>query len=95
MLKFEWSEHQDRTNRAKHGISFVEAQSVFYDEQARQFYDHEHADDEDRFVMLGMSVGLRILVVVHTFRRNADVIRNISARKATRNERKYHTGGAR
>jgi uncharacterized DUF497 family protein len=95
MLKFEWSEHKEQSNRAKHGISFGEAQSVFHDEQAIQFHDHEHAQEEDRFVMLGMSAGLRILVVVHTVRSNGDVVRIVSARKATRNELKSYPAGAR
>ena len=92
MIRFEWSPAKSRANVRKHGISFEEAQSVFYDEYARQFFDDEHADDEDRFIMLGMSDRARMLVVCHCERESAEVIRIISARKATRRERKSYEG---
>lgn len=92
MIRFEWSPAKSRANVRKHGISFEEAQSVFYDEYARQFFDGEHADDEDRFIMLGMSDRARVLVVCHCERQSAEVIRIISARKATRRECKFYEG---
>ena len=95
MIEFEWSQAKSRTNHRKHGVSFEEAQSVFYDEYARQFFDDEHSDDEDQFIMLGMSIGARIPVVCHCERARANVIRIISARKATAKERKYYEGPSR
>jgi uncharacterized protein len=85
-LSFEWDERKNRANRKKHGVSFEEAQTVFLDEHALRFYDPDHSDDEDRFIMLGMSYKLRTLVVCHCFRSKEAVIRIVSARKATRNE---------
>ena len=92
MLRFEWDPWKDRANQRKHGVSFVEAQSVFFDENAIQFYDHDHSDAEDRFVMLGLSLQHRLLVVCHCERKSGEVIRIISARKATDSERKYYRG---
>jgi len=85
-IRFEWDERKDRENKRKHGVSFEEAQSVFLDEHALRFYDPDHSADEDRFLMLGMSYQLRVLVVCHCFRADDDVIRIISARKANRTE---------
>jgi len=81
-----------RANLEKHGISFEEAKSVFFDEYARQFFDEEHSSSEERFIMLGLSNVLRVLVVCHCERSGGDVIRIISARKATANERKHYEG---
>ena len=92
MIKFEWDPAKAKANERKHGVSFEEAQSVFYDEFARQFYDPESAEAEDRFLLLGMSNRARILLVCHCERSGGDVIRIISARKATRNERKHYEG---
>jgi uncharacterized DUF497 family protein len=86
-LRFEWDPRKDRSNRKKHGISFAEAQTVFLDEQALLIDDPEHSEDEDRFVLMGLSLGLRVLVVCHCYRKGGDVIRLISARKADRSER--------
>jgi len=86
-LRFEWDTRKDRSNRKKHGISFAEAQTVFLDEQALLIDDPEHSEDEDRFVLMGMSLSLRVLVVCHCYRKQGDVIRLISARKADRSER--------
>ncbi|MFH0771140.1 MAG: BrnT family toxin [Candidatus Omnitrophota bacterium] len=86
MIKFEWDEDKSRQNKKKHGVSFEEAQSVFYDERAIQYYDPDHSKDEDRFIMLGMSVKTRVLVVCHCYRKNDAMIRIISARKAEKNE---------
>lgn len=90
MIEFEWSTAKARANLKKHGVSFEEAQSVFYDEYARQFFDDGHSDKEKRFIMLGMSIESRVLVVCHCERADGDVIRIISARKATRKERSFY-----
>ena len=92
MIEFEWSSTKARSNLRKHGVSFEEAQSVFYDEYARQFFDEEHSDDEERFIMLGMSIRSRVLVVCHCERSSVNVIRIISARKATANEQSFYQG---
>lgn len=92
MIRFEWDAAKARVNERKHGVSFEEAQSVFYDDFARQFYDPESSEAEHRFLMLGMSNRARVLLVCHCERAEGDVIRIISARKATRNERKYYEG---
>ena len=92
MIKFEWDPRKDSANQRKHGVSFEEAQSVFFDENAVQFYDEHHSEQEDRFIMLGLSIHSRILVVCHCERESGNVIRIISARKATRSERKYYGG---
>ncbi|MBW1808053.1 MAG: BrnT family toxin [Deltaproteobacteria bacterium] len=85
-VRFEWDQAKSRKNKSKHGVSFEEAQTVFLDENAIRFFDPDHSDDEDRFLMLGTSFQLRVLVVCHCFRVNDDVIRIISARKANRKE---------
>lgn len=94
MITFEWNEAKSRANQKKHGISFEEAKSVFFDEYAVQFYDDEHSSEEDRFIMLGMSNLSRILVVCHCERAEGQVIRIISARKATKKESGYYPQGA-
>jgi hypothetical protein len=86
-VKFTWDEEKAKANVQKHGVSFEEALSVFADENARLKHDPEHSDEEDRFIILGFSSSLRVLVVCHVYRQNDQVIRIISARKATRNER--------
>jgi uncharacterized protein len=86
-LKFEWDVAKDRANRRKHGVAFVEACSVFSDERALLLDDPEHSPSEVRFILLGLSFTMRLLVVHHTLRAGGDVLRIISARKATRNER--------
>jgi uncharacterized DUF497 family protein len=90
MVRFQWDEAKNRANRRKHGVSFEEARSVFYDERARQFFDDEHSLEEDRFIMLGVSSMRRLLVVCHCERAGGEVIRIISARKATRRERAFY-----
>jgi len=92
MIEFEWSQPKARANLKKHGVSFEEAQSVFYDDYARQFLDDEHSEDEERFILLGRSNRSRLLIVCHCERAGGDVIRIISARKATAKERKYYEG---
>jgi len=85
-LRFKWDKRKENANIKKHGISFEEARTAFYDENAIQFSDPDHSDDEDRFILLGMSFKLRVLIVCHCFRESDTVIRIISARKADRNE---------
>ena len=84
---FVWDENKAEINIRKHGVSFPEAQSVFDDYNALQIYDPDHSEEEDRFILLGMSSALRVLVVCHCFRENDEQIRIISARKATKNEK--------
>ena len=86
MFRFDWDERKNRANRTKHGVWFEEAQSVFSDPQGRLFYDPEHSEAEDRFLLLGMSSAARILVVVHCYRDSDSLVRIISARKATTKE---------
>jgi uncharacterized protein len=85
-LRFEWDEKKNRENKRKHGVSFEEAQTVFLDENAIRYLDPDHSADEDRFLMLGMSFQLRVLVVCHCYRADDTVIRLISARKANQKE---------
>lgn len=89
-LRFEWDEKKSLSNAKKHGVSFEEAQTAFLDENAIEFHDPEHSRDEDRFIMLGMSFKDRILVVCHCYRKNEEVIRIISARKADKDEEKSY-----
>ena len=89
-LRFEWDETKNRHNIKKHGVSFEEAQTVFLDDSAIRFFDPEHSADEDRFLMLGISFQLRVLVVCHCYRERDRVIRIISARKATRQEATHY-----
>jgi uncharacterized protein len=86
-LHFTWDPAKARANLAKHGISFLEAETAFSDEHALVMPDPEHSRREDRFVLLGMSAGLRILVIVHCEPDTDGAIRIISARRATRSER--------
>ena len=92
MLLFEWNKNKAKKNFKIHGISFDEACSAFKDTLSLTIYDPLHSDDEDRFILIGNSVGNRLLVVVHTERGNK--IRIISARKATKNERKQYEENA-
>jgi len=85
-LRFEWDERKSKTNQRKHGVSFREAESVFTDRFALLLDDEPHSTDEDRFVLVGLSAALRTLVVSHCYRQRQDVIRIISARRATRGE---------
>ena len=89
-LRFEWDEAKARASRRKHGVSFEEARTVFFDEDALLRPDEEHSDEEDRFVLLGLSGTLRLLLVCHCYREGDSVIRIISARKASRSERRQY-----
>ena len=86
-IRFEWDPAKAATNQSKHGVSFPEAVTVFSDENALLLADPDHSTTEDRFILLGLSAGLRVLVVVHAYREADATIRLISARKATRSER--------
>lgn len=89
---FTWDDAKANTNLKKHGISFNEAQTVFYDDYARVIHDPDHSTEEDRFIILGMSSQLQLLTVVHCYRENDSIIRIISARKATKSESKQYQG---
>lgn len=93
MIKFEWDLPKAVANLKKHQVSFEEAKSVFYDEFAVQFFDEGHSSDEDRFLLLGMSSGAKLLIVCHCEREHGEVIRIISARKATKRESAFYQGG--
>ena len=93
MLRFDWDERKNKSNRIKHGIWFEEAQSVFSDPHGRLFYDPEHSEHEDRFILLGVSSAARTLIVVHCYKENDSVVRIISARKATRKEVRFYEEG--
>jgi len=89
-LRFEWDPAKSKANQDKHGVSFKEAATVFYDNRAVEFYDDENSEWEDRFLLLGISTKLRLLMICHCFRTSDSVIRIISARKATKNESKHY-----
>ena len=82
-LRFEWDRAKAAANLKKHGIGFDEAKSIFADERAKLIADPGHSEDEDRFILLGLSTRLKLLVVCHCYRSKRNVIRIISARKAT------------
>jgi uncharacterized protein len=85
-LRFEWDDTKEEVNIRKHSVSFDEARTVFYDEDAIQFFDPDHSDDENRFLLLGLSIKLRILIVCHCFRESDTSVRIISARKTDKRE---------
>lgn len=89
-LKFNWDEGKNSSNQRKHGISFEEAKTIFFDEDAIEYFDPAHSKEEDRFILLGLSFNLRVLVVCYCHRASHSAIRIISARKATRNESKAY-----
>ena len=84
---FIWDRNKAEINRKKHGVSFEEAASVFFIDGAEEFLDENHSFDEERFIVIGLSNELRVLVVVHCKKENETVIRIISARKATKSEK--------
>lgn len=91
-MRFEWDPVKATSNAKKHKVTFEVAKTVFYDDFAVQFFDEEHSTDEDRFLLLGMSSDARLLLVCHCEREDGDVIRIISARKATETEAQYYRG---
>lgn len=93
MIKFEWDPAKAEFNIKKHGVTFEEAKSVFYDDYALQFFDESHSQlQEDRFLMLGMSSESNILLVCHCERESGNTVRIISARKATKSEKRHYRG---
>jgi uncharacterized DUF497 family protein len=96
-VRFTWDGAKERSNRRRHGVSFAEAQSVFYDDRAIRYFDPDHSENEDRFIMLGMSFLLRALIDCHCYRADDAVIRIISARKANSSEERVYAayGGKR
>jgi uncharacterized DUF497 family protein len=91
-FSFEWDKQKNQTNKKKHGVSFPEAESVFYNEKAIQFWDDDHSEMEERFLLLGRSSKMRILLIAHCYREEDSVIRIISARKATQKESQQYRG---
>lgn len=85
-LSFSWDDEKNRANQKSHGVSFEEAKTVFFDENAVQYPDPDHSDDEDRFLMVGHSYKFRMLIVCHCYREDDFEIRIISARKITKKE---------
>ena len=90
-LTFTWDPDKARLNQSKHGVSFEEAQTAFYDENARLIYDPDHSQAEERFLLLGLSASMRLVIVSHTYRAAETVIRIISARRATKQEQRQYT----
>ena len=91
-MRFEWDPVKAASNARKHKVTFEVAKTVFYDDFAIQFFDDEHSFDEDRFLMLGISSDARLLLVCHCEREDGNIIRIISARKATESEAQYYRG---
>ena len=90
MIWFDWDEKKNKSNQKKHGVSFEEAQGVFFDDEALVYDDPNHSEDEERFLIYGKSPKLRVLLVCHCYKADESVIRIISARKATSNERFFY-----
>jgi uncharacterized protein len=91
-MRFEWDPTKATSNAKKHRVTFEMAKTVFYDDFAVQFFDEEHSFDEERFLLLGMSSNAKLLLVCHCEREGGDVIRIISARKATESEARHYRG---
>jgi uncharacterized protein len=89
-IRFEWDPKKAASNEKKHGVSFEEARTVFFDQNAKLIDDPDHSDEEDRFVLLGISSTLRVMVVCHCYREQGNLIRIISARKASTHESKQY-----
>ena len=89
-LGFEWDSKKAAANEKKHGVSFDEARTVFFDENAKLIDDPDHSAEEDRFVLLGLSSSLKVMLVCHCYRKEGNVIRIISARKASKHESKQY-----
>ena len=91
-MRIIWEDAKNQENIKKHNVSFEEAQTVFYDPNGKLISDPDHSIEEDRFIILGLSKKLRLLVVCHCYRENDEIVRIISARKATKTETKYYGG---
>jgi hypothetical protein len=89
-IEFEWDNKKNSANRKKHNVSFEEAKTAFYDEHAIQYFDPDHSESEDRFLLLGLSFKMRAVVVCHCYRKEETAIRIISARKANKEEEKHY-----
>jgi uncharacterized protein len=89
-LSFEWDARKAVLNKRRHDLSFNEAETVFFDENALLIYDPDHSQEEDRFILMGLSARLRLVVVSHTYRKDERVIRIISARTATKREQRQY-----
>jgi uncharacterized protein len=89
-LRFEWDEGKARSNEKKHGITFDEAETVFYDDNARLLYDAEHSSEEERYIMLGIGASLSLLVVCHVYKDDEETIRIFSARRANKREQQQY-----
>ena len=94
MIEFEWNTSKATSNKRKHGVTFEEARSVFYDDFGIQFFDDENSETEDRFLLLGKSNQSRVLLICHCEKKSGNLVRIISARKATAKERKLYKGEA-
>jgi uncharacterized DUF497 family protein len=91
-MRFIWDESKNQENIKNHKVSFQDAETVFYDPNAKIIHDPDHSTEEDRFIILGLSKLLKLLVVCHCYREDEDIIRIITARKATKNETKGYGG---
>ena len=91
-LIFTWDDTKNTSNKRKHGVTFEEAQSVFFDENAIEFDDPDHSINEERFILLGLSQSFKVLVICHCYHSNESEIRIISARKATKKEQTVYFG---
>ena len=91
-IEFAWDKAKNTRNEKKHGISFEEAKTVFFDDSVRLIPDPDHSEDEDRYILLGLCSQLRILVVCHCYREEGKIIRIISARKANKTEKRQYEG---
>ncbi|MFH1218966.1 MAG: BrnT family toxin [Candidatus Eisenbacteria bacterium] len=89
-LTFVWDEAKERVNQRKHRVSFEEARTTFYDENAKVYFDPDHSEDEDRFILLGMICRMRVLIVCHCCREKESVVRIISARRADKGEQRAY-----
>jgi uncharacterized DUF497 family protein len=90
MLEFEWNKRKATSNQKKHGVSFEEARTAFFDEGAIQYFDPDNSDQEERFILLGLSLQPQVLVVCHCFKESETVVRIISARKADKVEERAY-----
>ena len=93
MVICNWDDAKNKINIIKHGVDFVEAATTFNDEDALVIYDEEHSDDEERFILIGLSSCGNVLVTCHCYRDNDEVIRIISSRKADKEEALVYFGG--
>ena len=91
-MKFDWDQAKANANSKKHGVTFEDARTVFYDEFAVQFFDEGHSLEEERFLLLGLSSDAKLLLVCHCERERGNTIRIISARKATKREAAHYRG---